>query len=136
MKRWLLEIGGVVGLFRKAVSVSTLGVVSYRSSEERQVRSARQTAKYDKQARNAARAQVAQNAVDLQIQRAQLEAVERQAGIVQAQLEEQIRVQHSYQPAEVAPHAVPAGWYPVEGRPGAFMWWDGQRWHEPTLHYR
>lgn len=55
-------------MLRKTMSVSSAGLVPYRNKEER-------ATKYAKQTRNAARALVAQQAVDLQLQRDQAEGV-------------------------------------------------------------
>lgn len=90
-----------MGLFRKTMSLSSLGMVSYRSKDERNLRAVKQTAKYSKQARNAARANVAQNALDLQLQREQLEYAQQQAGIAQAQLEEQVAQRQGQQGVRV-----------------------------------
>ncbi|MGO1950854.1 MAG: hypothetical protein ACTH1D_14555 [Mycobacteriaceae bacterium] len=63
-----------MGIIRKTMSVSTLGMVSYRSNSEKSARANKKSAKYAKQSRNAARAQVAQNGLMLNAQREQLEA--------------------------------------------------------------
>ncbi len=51
-----------MGLLRKTMSLSTLGLVSFRDKEDRMTR-------YTRQTRNAARAQVAQQAMALEHQR-------------------------------------------------------------------
>lgn len=93
-----------MGIFRKITSVSTLGIVSYRNNEER-------TAKYTRQTRNAARAQVAQQAMNLELQRQQLEALN-----------------HANVREEMRPQATPAGWYPDPGNPAFVRWFDGAQW--------
>ena len=65
-----------MGLIRKATSISTLGLVSYRTSGERAARYARQT-------RNAARLNNIQNMQMIELQRQQLEA-ETQAQVMRA----------------------------------------------------
>lgn len=60
-----------MGLFRKATSVGTLGIVKYRSKQERQLR-------YAKQARNETRVQTVQQATGLELQRQQLAAQHQQ----------------------------------------------------------
>ncbi|MHA7862429.1 DUF2510 domain-containing protein [Tessaracoccus sp. Y36] len=137
-----------MGLFRKAVSLSTLGVVSYRSKDERVLRAAKQTAKYSKQARNAARAQVVQGGVGLDLQRQQLQTAEYQAGVSQAQLEqgEELLSRRPVQRQVVtrgalhapqravpqAPPSIPAGWYPDPYDKAMLTWWDGTRWLTET----
>lgn len=93
-----------LGIIRKTMSVSTLGLVNYRNSEER-------TAKYTKQTRNAARAQVAQQAMNLELQRQQLEAMN-----------------HANVREEMKPNTTPANWYPDPGNPGFIRWYDGAQW--------
>lgn len=93
-----------MGIIRKAMSVSTLGLVNYRNSEER-------TAKYTKQTRNAARVQVAQQAMNLEVQRQQLQALD-----------------HANVREEIKPNTTPASWYPDPGNPGYIRWYDGAQW--------
>ena len=95
-----------MGIIRKAASVSTLGIVNYRSSKEK-------TAKYTKQTRNAARANVAQQAAQLEVQRQQLEALD-----------------HANVREEAKPETTPPGWYPDPGNPTALRWFDGAQWTE------
>ena len=93
-----------MGIIRKAASVSTLGIVNYRSSKEK-------TAKYSKQTRNATRAQVAQQAASLEVQRQQLEALD-----------------HANVREAAKPETTPAGWYPDPGNPTVMRWFDGAQW--------
>ena len=93
-----------MGIIRKATSLSTLGVVNYRNSKER-------TAKYTRQTRNAARAQVAQQAMALELQRQQLAALD-----------------HANVREATKPSTTPAGWYPDPGSPGYIRWFDGAQW--------
>lgn len=93
-----------MGIIRKTMSVSTLGVVSYRNKDERGL-------KYSKQTRNAARAQVIQQAVSLDLQRQQLAALD-----------------HANTREEMRPQATPAGWYPDPGNPSVIRWFDGAQW--------
>lgn len=93
-----------MGLIRKVTSVSTLGLVDFRSEKER-------TARYTKQTRNAVRAQVAQEAMSLELQRQQLAALNH-ANVVEA----------------MKPQTTPANWYPDPGNPGYIRWWDGSQW--------
>jgi len=58
-----------MGMTRKLMSISTLGMVSYRDKGER-------ANKYARQTRNAARAQVAQNAAQIEVARQQLTALD------------------------------------------------------------
>ena len=93
-----------MGIIRKTMSVSTLGVVSYRNGQERGL-------KYSKQTRNAARAQVVQQAVALDLQRQQLAALD-----------------HANVREELRPQTSPANWYPDPGNPGFVRWFDGCQW--------
>jgi hypothetical protein len=99
------------------MSVSTLGMVSYRNKEER-------SAKYAKQARNAARALVAQQAVDLEMQRQQqagLDHLNAQTGARRLEAAERSRVAETSGP--------PPGWYQDPEGSGK-RWWDGRSWTE------
>jgi hypothetical protein len=58
-----------MGLTRKLMSVSTLGLVSYRDKGGR-------AQKYMRQTRNAARIQIAQNAAQIEVERQQLDALD------------------------------------------------------------
>ena len=96
------------GLFRKMTSISTLGIVDYRSDKER-------IAKYTRQTRNATRAAAAQNAMMLEQQRQQ--------------------VTRGGQPQQIAPppyvpDSIPAGWY--DDGHGVTRWYDGQQWTPHT----
>ncbi|OLT33702.1 hypothetical protein BJF84_21445 [Rhodococcus sp. CUA-806] len=93
-----------MGIIRKTMSVSTLGIVNYRNEAER-------TSKYTKQTRNAARAQVVQQGVDLELQRQQLAAMN-----------------HANVREEMRPSTTPADWYPDPGNPGFVRWFDGSQW--------
>lgn len=86
-----------MGLIRKATSISTLGLVSYRTSGERAARYARQT-------RNAARLNNIQNMQMIELQRQQLEA-ETQAQVMRAT---QVAATQLQAPRQ-APPALPPG---------------------------
>ena len=98
-----------MGLMRKATSLSTLGLVNFRDKGER-------TARYTKQTRNAARAQVAQNAAQLELQRQQLTALDH------GNVREEVR------DIEAQPQLPPAGWYPDPADPSLVRWFDGTQW--------
>lgn len=83
-----------MGIIRKATSLGTMGLVSFRNGSER-------AAKYSKQTRNAARAQVAQQAMNLELQRQQLAALD-----------------HANVREATKPNATPAGGYPDPGNDG------------------
>jgi type II secretory pathway pseudopilin PulG len=86
------------------MSVSTLGVIGFRSNNER-------TARYTKQTRNAARAQVAQEAMNLEFQRQQLAALNH------------ANVREATKPITTEP-----GWYADPGNPAQVRWFDGRQW--------
>ncbi len=117
--------GDRMGIIRKTTSLSTLGLVSYRNKDER-------TAKYTKQTRNAARAQVAQNAAQLELQRQQLNAMDH------ANVREEVRdmrplhPMHPVVPALPMYSSPPAGWYPDQTDQSMARWFDGVTWTEFT----
>lgn len=121
-----------MGLIRKMTSISTLGVVSYRSKSERAAHVAKQT-------RNAARANIAQNQVLIDLQRQALEQ-ERQAQMMRAA--EVAAIQAAAERQEVERQiagrqelqAVPAGYYPDPTDSTYLTYWDGQMWHPETKH--
>lgn len=104
-----------MGLFRKMTSISTLGLVDYRSDKER-------IAKYTRQTRNATRAAVAQNMMGLELQREQM--AQHHVHHVEAQVQRIApqRIQPVPPPALVAA----PGWYP--DAPGTLRWFDGYQW--------
>ena len=146
-----------MGLLRKTMSLSTMGLVSFRNKEER-------TTRYTRQTRNAARAQVAQQAMALEHQRQLITQGEHAA--VQQQLQTwgqqqmhfqqlqalaQMRPGHPPLPQQplprhpptqptlpappapqVSPPAWPAGWYPDQQSAQLVRWFDGMRWTEHT----
>lgn len=104
-----------MGLLRKMTSLSTLGLVDYRSDKER-------IAKYTRQTRNATRAAVAQNARMLTNQSNQL---------AQAHVHHvETHVQRHELLAPVPVQGPPPGWYPDPS--GTIRWWDSYRWTEHT----
>ena len=106
-----------MGILRKTMSLSTVGMVSYRNKDER-------ASKYAKQNRNAARAHVAQNAMMLEHQRQMINQGDH------ANVREEVRdmrVAAPYAPTPVA--APPAGFYnDPSGDPSLLRWFDGAQW--------
>ena len=116
-----LRKGITVGILRKTMSLSTMGMVSYRDKQER-------ASKYAKQTRNAARAQVAQNAMMLEHQRQMINQGDH------ANVREEVRdmrAQKQVAPAPAAPP--PAGFYnDPSGDASLLRWFDGQQWTDMT----
>lgn len=110
-----------MGMIRKMTSLSTLGLVDFRSDKER-------TARYTRQTRNATRAQVAQNMQALELQREQLAQAHVHHVEAQAQRIAPLNAQAYLAPPPPMP---PAGWYPDQDA-GVQRWWDGSRWTEHT----
>jgi hypothetical protein len=97
-----------MGITRKILSASTIGLIDWRSDKERVARSARRT---DKGIRK------------------QNKLIERQIQLEQAA---QAQAAHAPAPSPVAPQLPPAGWMPDPHQPSMLRWWDGQRWTEHT----
>ncbi|MCF7552593.1 DUF2510 domain-containing protein [Pseudonocardia sp. WMMC193] len=95
-------------------SLSTLGLVDYRSDKER-------IAKYTRQTRNATRAAVAQNARMLNNQ---------SNHIAQAHVHHVDAYVQRHELAAPPPQGPPPGWYPDPQ--GVVRWWDSYRWTEHT----
>ena len=120
---------------RKMTSISTLGLVDYRSDKER-------IAKYTRQTRNATRATVAQNMAMLENQRKGLAQdhvhhVESQANafVLEHQRQQVAPGRHAQPQQQIAPppyvpNSIPAGWY--DDGHGATRWYDGQQWTPHT----
>lgn len=87
-----------MGLIRKGLSMSTVGMIDFRSDKERVARSARLTKRATKQQNGLLREQIG-------VQRAMAAQLAAATG-----------------PA-VTP---PPGWYPDQA--GVVRWWDGQVW--------
>ena len=124
-----------MGIIRKVTSISTFGLVRFRTPIERTARFARQT-------RNAVQVNTLMNSLQnqqiIQAERDQL-VMQRAAYVMDArrnaQMEEHERHQIALQQQAVALQgAVPAGWYadPTDRR--ATCWWDGSRWHPESKH--
>lgn len=107
----LLLHDALMGITRKALSLSTAGMVSWRSKGERVERFTRQT-------RNAARAQVAQQAMSLEQQR----QLVNQGDVSAVRAEVQ----------DMRTDLPLAGWFADQLDPSLLRWWDGFQWTNVT----
>ena len=139
-----------MGFMRKSLSISTAGLVDFRSDKERVARSARLTKRYTKDTRNAARQQAYQETRQTRLLRKQLKA-EREAqfnaqleaerlATAREQLEAQLEAQrhaaarqqletqkHENAPVGAAPRP-DAGWFLDPQNPQSYRWFDGYQW--------
>jgi len=83
-------------------------------------------AKYTKQTRNAARAQVVQTAMMLENQRKQIDAADH------ANVREEVRDIRAAEVARPAPAAAPAGFYNDPNGEALLRWFDGTDWTSMT----
>jgi hypothetical protein len=96
-----------MGLIRKTLSASTLGLVDFRSDKERIARSGRRTDKGIQQ---------------------QNKLIAEQNKLIAA-----VPQQPAPAPARQAPPAaLPAGWYADVQQPHLVRWWDGTAWTPHT----
>ena len=100
----------------------------YATARERtpSVRSTR----YQKQTRNAARAQVAQNAAQLELQGQQLNAMDHANVREEARDMRPIQLMAPLVADPAAPQAPSAGWYPDQQNSAINRWFSGQSWTE------
>lgn len=117
-----------MGIIRKTMSVSTAGLIDYRSDKERVARSARLTRKAVKEQ---TRQQAAYTTAQLQAQQHQIAIAAQQAALQQASLQQAALA--SVAPPQLPPQAgPPPGWY-LNTYPDRMQWWDGTAW---TEHYQ
>lgn len=110
-----------MGLIRKAASLSTLGIISYRTDAESARRMAKQT-------RNAARANVVQNMQLIELQRQAL-ATQQQGVAMQA------ATVAALTPAQTVSPSTAAGLFPDPSDPQAICYWTGSAWAPETKRY-
>jgi hypothetical protein len=117
-----------MGIIRKAVSVSTLGLVKFRSDGEAAAKAGKQTAK-------AAKANVVQNMALIDLQRQTLAQHQQGTALQATQVAATMNVEQAIAGQRVAPPSLPPGWYkdPTDSR--ALCWWDGISWNTETKHY-
>ncbi|MPQ96476.1 DUF2510 domain-containing protein [Modestobacter sp. I12A-02628] len=111
-----------MGILRKTMSISTAGMIGYRSKGERAV-------KYAKQTRNAARVQVVQTGVMIENQRQMINQNDH------ANVREAVRDMRGElgAPAPVPVVAPPAGFYSdPQGDASLLRWFDGLQWTSMT----
>jgi hypothetical protein len=102
------------------MSIGTAGMVSFSNKEER-------AAKYAKQTRNAARAQVAQNAMMLEHQRQMINQNDH------ANVREEVRDMRAVQQPAHPVAVPPAGFYnDPAGDATILRWFDGAQWTDMT----
>lgn len=113
-----------MGLTRKFLSISTLGIIPYRNREERQAAYARQT-------RNAARASVALEAAQLQELRGIRTGVDH--GNVREEGRDIVRTAGIYG-TTARPGFPRAGWYHhPKDEEGVARYWDGGCWTDHRM---
>lgn len=100
-----------MGITRKVMSVSTMGLVDFRSDKERAASNTGKTARAAKK----------QNKLIAQ----QTAAIQQQTAAQQQQFAAQQYPQH-------APPTTPAGWYPDPQNPTVSRYWDGSAWTPAT----
>lgn len=112
-----------MGLIRKTMSISTLGIIDLRSDKERIARSTRKTKKavvqQTKAAKRDARAARQQTAAHSQLIKEQ-NSLQREQTALQAAM---------VTPA-LSPAGPPPGWYPDPAGQPFRRWWDGVKWTE------
>lgn len=91
-----------MGLIRKTASVSTLGLIDFRSDKERTAAYTRGVRKHSRRAASAAKQQA--------------KAAERTANLTALTVRQQ------------TPQGPPAGWYPDPSGQPVNQWWDGTAW--------
>ena len=101
-----------MGIIRKTMSISTLGVVPWRNAAERAP-----AARYARQTRNAARVAVVQNQAMLRQGKRAARAAQQPVVFYEA-------------PVRPAP-----GWYTDPFDPRCVTWWDGLAWHGSTRRW-
>lgn len=97
-----------MGITRKVLSISTLGMIDFQSDKERVARSARLTKQATRRGNRLLRKQTRRQ--------------KQQHRDVMAQQ----RAAMPQQPVMSAPMV--AGWYPDVQYPGYVRWWDGMQW--------
>lgn len=100
-----------MGIIRKTMSVSTGGLVDFRSDKER-------TAAYTKGARKQAKQQT--------------KLMAQQNEILAAQTQHAMMQPVGPPPMPPQPAAQPAAWYPDQAQPGMLRWFDGIQWTNHT----
>jgi hypothetical protein len=119
-----------MGLIRKSMSLSTLGLVDFRSDKERIARSSRRT---DKAVRAQTKAQAEQHAAQMQAVAAQAQAQLAATYQIQNAATHQSQMAVMQQAAPPARQAPPAGWYAdPQGDESLMRWFDGAQWTEHT----
>lgn len=117
-----------MGIIRKTMSASTVGLIDFRSDKERVARSARLTRKAVKEQ---TRQQAAYSNAQLEAQQHQIVIAAQQAALQQAALQ-QAALAYVTPPQQPSPSGPPAGWYPT-AQGDRMQWWDGYYWSE---HYQ
>lgn len=103
--------GRAVGFTRKLMSVSSMGLVDFRSDKER-------TAAYTQAAKREAKKQTQLMRQQTEAARATQQAAERASAAIP--------------PATPAPQLPPAGWYPDPKDQSVVRWFDGTQWTDFT----
>lgn len=112
-----------MGFTRKMMSISTAGLVDFRSDKER-------TAAYTRQAKREAKKQTELMRQQTRLMQAQQRTAQRPAAGVPVPAVPQPTVPPQGQAAPPPPPGPPAGWYPDPSGAKTLRFWNGGMWED------